>query len=117
MFLEDYQLEQTLNILNNKSKWKPALLNDLAEWAENELDLTVINYFLDTLSDNRPRIIILVWDDEERNRFFDKIQKKLTKILKKYDKYKLYSNGAPCVFTSKQMLDEKYDGNMYYYLL
>lgn len=214
MFLEDYQLEQTLSMLNHKTKWKPILLKDLAEWAESELDFIVINYFLDTLSDNSPRIIILVWDDEDKSKFFDethnydkakqklvrekfaqlakahdtypqyqepdevfvcvdtlkdelesitlnaasnkilqqkggiiydiiialnaihiffetdkqieenqkngycdRLQKKFTKILKKYDKYKLYSNGAPCVFTSKQTLDDKYAGSTYYYLL
>lgn len=41
----------------------------------------------------------------------------VTKIVLPHDKYKIFKNGVHCIFTSKQTFEEKFEGNMYYYLL
>lgn len=213
MFLEEAQINATLDLLNGKTE-RSHLLSELIVWAHKQLNLTVLNFFLDILSDNQPRIKILVWDENDENKFFDsnrnynkdmqklmrekfaqlslkynvyskyqnpdmilvcidtlkdelikralnaaeneitnqadgiiwnisvtlnsihiffetdsqikessengycdELRNRFTDILNKYDEYNLFQNGAPCVFTSQQTLNEKYDGNMYYYLL
>ncbi len=36
-------------------------------------------------------------------------------ILGRNDRYHVFTHGVRCEFTSKQTLDEKYQGNMFYY--
>ncbi len=213
MFLEEEQINVTLDLLNNKIERTP-LLNEFIVWAYDELNLTVLNFFLDSISNNQPRIKILVWDENDKKKFLDnnhnydtgkqiqirekfaqlslkynvytdyqnsdmvfvcidtfkdELEKRIlytaqdeitsqksgiihnitvilnsihiffetdeqikesrengycdelknmfTAILNKYDKYNLFQNGAPCIFTSQQTLNEKYNGSMYNYLL
>ena len=43
------------------------------------------------------------------------LQQSCMDIVKEYDKFGVFSQGVSCVFTSKQTLDEKYAGSMFYY--
>ena len=36
-------------------------------------------------------------------------------IVKRYDRYGVFQDGISCTFTSRQTLDEKYDGKMFFY--
>lgn len=40
---------------------------------------------------------------------------KCSYIVKKYDDFNVFPQGANCVFTSRQTLNEKYGGSMFYY--
>lgn len=42
-------------------------------------------------------------------------RQKCAEIIKKYDFFNTFSKCEACVFTSRQTLNEKYEGNMYYY--
>ena len=53
--------------------------------------------------------------EHEEDGFSLKLQKKCNKLVQKKDPYGVFNNGIACVFASKQLLDEHYDGNMYYY--
>lgn len=39
----------------------------------------------------------------------------ITEIVKVHDRYQVFKDGVPCVFTSHQTLDEKYKGSMFFY--
>ncbi len=43
------------------------------------------------------------------------IRRKCTDIVKKYDVHNAFADGAQCVFSSRQTVDEKYQGSMFYY--
>jgi hypothetical protein len=45
----------------------------------------------------------------------EKLRSVISAIVKEHDKYNAFPNGVSCVFTSKQTLDEKYQGSMFYY--
>lgn len=47
----------------------------------------------------------------------DLLKRKISKIIRPYDKYGICTGGASCIFTSKQTFEDKYRNNMYYYLL
>ncbi|WP_147581213.1 hypothetical protein [Eubacterium sp. ER2] len=43
------------------------------------------------------------------------IRRKMDAIVERHDPFGAFVDGVQCVFTSRQTLDEKYDGNMFYY--
>lgn len=45
----------------------------------------------------------------------DAIREKFSEILKANDKYNVFKDGVCCLFTSRQTLNEKYQGNLFYY--
>lgn len=45
----------------------------------------------------------------------DEIKRQCTQFVKMYDVHNAFPDGANCTFTSHQTLDEKYQGNMFYY--
>lgn len=45
----------------------------------------------------------------------DSIRNACSEILKKYDKYNVFDRGASCRYTSRQTLNEKYDGSFGHY--
>lgn len=45
----------------------------------------------------------------------EKINCEIGEILRKHDRYGVFQKGVSCIFTSRQTLDEKYDGNLFYY--
>lgn len=53
----------------------------------------------------------------EENGTSDDIKRRCTELVKPYDVHNAFPDGANCVFTSHQTLDEKYAGNMYFYFL
>ncbi len=65
-------------------------------------------------------IVIFYHTDEEINRYEEDgtsqaLRQKCSEIVKKYDVYGVFPKGLSCEFCSKQTLDEKYSGNMYYF--
>lgn len=54
-------------------------------------------------------------EENERRGISDKLRSEAEKIIRKYDDFGLFSGGIPCYFSSKQTLDEKYKGSMFYY--
>ena len=51
----------------------------------------------------------------QENGTSDEIRRQCTQFVKMYDVHNAFPDGANCTFTSRQTLDEKYSGNMYYY--
>jgi len=51
----------------------------------------------------------------KRNGVSDYLQRRCTKIVKKYDVYNAFADGASCIFSSWQTVNEKFEGNMFYY--
>ncbi len=45
----------------------------------------------------------------------ENIKNQCTQIVKKFDQYNVFPDGAICKFTSHQTLDEEYAGSTYYY--
>lgn len=45
----------------------------------------------------------------------DRLRQSCMDIVKVHDRFGVFSKGVSCVFTSKQTLDEKYAGSMFYY--
>lgn len=65
-------------------------------------------------------VYIFYYTDEQVNSHMsdgvsDMIKNAAVKAVKRHDRYYMYDKGVKCVFTSKQTLDEKYAGNMFYY--
>ena len=50
-----------------------------------------------------------------QNGVSENIESQCTQLVKKYDQYNAFNDGANCIFTSHQTLDEKYAGSTYYY--
>ncbi len=117
MFLEKEQINATLDLLNDKIE-RTHLLNELIVWAQDELNLTVLNFFLDMISDNQPRIKILVWDEKDKKIFLDSnhnydkgkqklIREKFAQLSLKYSVYNEYQNPNAvfvCIDTFKDEL-------------
>ena len=66
------------------------------------------------------RVYVFFETDEQRDRHQDdsvcgSIRKKLDAIAERHDPFGAFADGVQCVFTSRQTLDEKYDGSMFYY--
>ena len=66
------------------------------------------------------RVHVFFETDEQKNRHQDdgvcgSIRRKLDAIAERHDPFGAFAEGVQCVFTSRQTLDEKYDGNMFYY--
>lgn len=53
--------------------------------------------------------------DHEADGLSNRIEQMCSKIVKQDDPFGAYAQGIKCVFTSKQTLDEKYAGSMFYY--
>lgn len=65
-------------------------------------------------------VIIFYYTDEQVNRFEEDgtsqaLRQKCSEIVKQYDNYGVYPKGIYCEFCSKQTIDEKYCGNMFYF--
>lgn len=45
----------------------------------------------------------------------DNIRRICAQIVSKYDEYNVYADGIECIFDSHQTIEEKYQGNMYFY--
>lgn len=64
----------------------------------------------------------IFYDTDEEVRLFEEsgasemLRNQITAIVKPYDKYNVFSDGVICHFTSRQTLNEKYQGNMFYYM-
>lgn len=43
------------------------------------------------------------------------LKETITGIVRTYDRYQVFRDGVPCVFTSHQTLNEKYKGSMFFY--
>lgn len=43
------------------------------------------------------------------------LRRSISEIVRKYDTYKLFTEGVNCVFISHETLNEEYQGNMFYY--
>lgn len=54
--------------------------------------------------------------ENERKGISGKLCARCGKIVEKYDELGLFRSGVPCVFTSKQTLDEKFKGSLFYYM-
>lgn len=53
--------------------------------------------------------------DHEADGTCERIDQKMTDIVKKADKMGVFQDGVKCIFSSRQTLDEKYNGSMFYY--
>ncbi|MBQ4536852.1 MAG: hypothetical protein II994_04445 [Lachnospiraceae bacterium] len=51
----------------------------------------------------------------QTNGISDYIRNQCTQLVKRYDWYNAFANGANCIFSSHQTIDEKFHGNMFYY--
>lgn len=53
--------------------------------------------------------------DHETDGLSNRIEQICSEIVKRDDAFGVFEQGIKCVFTSKQTLDEKYAGSMFYY--
>lgn len=54
-------------------------------------------------------------EDHEKDGLSNRIEQMCSEIVKRDDPFGVFEQGIKCVFTSKQTLDEKYAGSMFYY--
>lgn len=63
--------------------------------------------------------IFFVTDEQEalhrRDGVCGSVKREVEEIVKQKDVFGAFEDGVQCVFTSRQTLDEKYDGKMFYY--
>lgn len=51
----------------------------------------------------------------KKNGVSEEIKSRCTEIVREYDAFNVFWDGANCVFSSHQTIDEKYAGSMFYY--
>lgn len=54
-------------------------------------------------------------EEHEKDGVSRMLRETITGIVKTYDNYHVFADGVSCVFTSRQTLNEKYKGSMFFY--
>lgn len=54
-------------------------------------------------------------EEHEKDGRSELLRRQIQYVLSQNDRYHVFDHGVRCEFTSKQTLDEKYQGNMFYY--
>ena len=52
--------------------------------------------------------------DHQEDGTYERIDQKMTAIVRSADKMGVFQDGVKCIFSSRQTLDEKYHGSMFY---
>lgn len=51
----------------------------------------------------------------EKDGVSEAFRRNCSEIVRRCDKYGVFQDGIPCIFTSRQTLDEKYNGKLFFY--
>ena len=85
-------------------------LKDIGPWASDVWKIEIIFGGIHIFYETDAQIV-----QHEKDGISKALREECTRILKSNDTYNVFEKGALCTFTSKQTLDEKYAGSMFYY--
>ena len=85
-------------------------LKDSGPWASDVWKIEIIFGGIHIFYETDAQIV-----QHEEDGISKALREECTRILQSQDSYNAFEKGALCTFTSKQTLDEKYAGSMFYY--
>ncbi len=85
-------------------------LKDNGPWASDVWKIEIIFGGIHIFYETDAQIV-----QHEKDGISKALRDECTRILQSQDSYNAFEKGALCTFTSKQTLDEKYAGSMFYY--